>query len=255
MHNQHAAAQREAQRAAAMRRWPLSLFLVDSSFYHLLASPEINRGCFSIERELKRGKEKDGKGGVIESGKLEREVKREKEKDGKTGVIESGKLEREVTREKEKDGKTGVIESGKLEREVIRMFNHAILWDENQAEAGAIREHGRMFVGGFEVTPGTRIGGFEMVPDPMVRRQSTAFLSELNDRFLNATNFVELAVWAHHEVVRIHPFFDGNGRTARLFLNLICAAGWDARRSRLRRSGDRSITVLPLLEAKGPRKH
>ncbi|HEY1079693.1 MAG TPA: Fic family protein, partial [Bdellovibrio sp.] len=32
---------------------------------------------------------------------------------------------------------------------------------------------------------------------------------------------VELAALAHHKLVHIHPFPDGNGRTARLFMNLI----------------------------------
>lgn len=32
---------------------------------------------------------------------------------------------------------------------------------------------------------------------------------------------VELAALAHHKLVHIHPFFDGNGRTARLFMNLL----------------------------------
>lgn len=32
---------------------------------------------------------------------------------------------------------------------------------------------------------------------------------------------VELAALAHHKIVHIHPFSDGNGRTARLFMNVI----------------------------------
>ncbi len=32
---------------------------------------------------------------------------------------------------------------------------------------------------------------------------------------------VELAALAHHRLVAIHPFIDGNGRTARLVMNLI----------------------------------
>jgi len=34
-------------------------------------------------------------------------------------------------------------------------------------------------------------------------------------------NPIELAAFAHHEIARIHPFVDGNGRTARLICNLI----------------------------------
>ena len=32
---------------------------------------------------------------------------------------------------------------------------------------------------------------------------------------------LELAAWAHWKLVRIHPFQDGNGRTARIIMNYI----------------------------------
>jgi Fic family protein len=32
---------------------------------------------------------------------------------------------------------------------------------------------------------------------------------------------VELAAWVHYKIVYIHPFIDGNGRAARLLMNLI----------------------------------
>jgi Fic family protein len=34
-------------------------------------------------------------------------------------------------------------------------------------------------------------------------------------------SIVELAAWFHYKLVYIHPFIDGNGRTARLLMNLI----------------------------------
>lgn len=34
-------------------------------------------------------------------------------------------------------------------------------------------------------------------------------------------NAFYLAVWAHAELIRIHPFEDGNGRTSRILLNLL----------------------------------
>lgn len=37
----------------------------------------------------------------------------------------------------------------------------------------------------------------------------------------NKLNPIDLAAFAHHEIARIHPFVDGNGRTARLLCNLI----------------------------------
>jgi len=35
-------------------------------------------------------------------------------------------------------------------------------------------------------------------------------------------DILDFATWAHYEVVRVHPFIDGNGRVARTFFNLIC---------------------------------
>jgi Fic family protein len=37
----------------------------------------------------------------------------------------------------------------------------------------------------------------------------------------DAAAAVELAVWTHMEIVRIHPFQEGNGKTARLALNVL----------------------------------
>ena len=36
---------------------------------------------------------------------------------------------------------------------------------------------------------------------------------------------IELAAFAHHELARIHPFVDGNGRVARLLCNLVLMSG------------------------------
>jgi len=36
----------------------------------------------------------------------------------------------------------------------------------------------------------------------------------------DASEAVELAIWAHMELVAIHPFQEGNGRTARLLMNV-----------------------------------
>src|SRR5437867_6484084 len=43
--------------------------------------------------------------------------------------------------------------------------------------------------------------------------------AELNEEGLG--DVIELAAWAHAEWVRIHPFANGNGRTARLWANFV----------------------------------
>lgn len=37
----------------------------------------------------------------------------------------------------------------------------------------------------------------------------------------DAAAAVELAAWAHMELVRVHPFQEGNGKTARLLMNVV----------------------------------
>lgn len=57
------------------------------------------------------------------------------------------------------------------------------------------------------------------------------FLTWLNSREAGKINPVILAGIAHYEVARIHPFVDGNGRTARLLATLILyKSGFDHRR-------------------------
>lgn len=69
---------------------------------------------------------------------------------------------------------------------------------------------------------GVRIVGANFVP-PNANKVSD-LLDELID-FVNTNplelNDIELAAVFHHKLVWIHPFFDGNGRTVRLAMNLL----------------------------------
>lgn len=68
---------------------------------------------------------------------------------------------------------------------------------------------------------GVRISGANFMP-PNANKVSI-LLDELID-FINTNplelNAIELATIFHHKLVWIHPFFDGNGRTVRLAMNL-----------------------------------
>lgn len=59
-----------------------------------------------------------------------------------------------------------------------------------------------------------------------VPQKLEAFCRELNDRrksldISDAVAIYELSFWAHFELVTIHPWADGNGRTCRLLMNLL----------------------------------
>ncbi|MDC8001872.1 Fic family protein [Aequorivita todarodis] len=77
------------------------------------------------------------------------------------------------------------------------------------------------FAGRFR-NAGVRIAGANFTP-PNAQKVSSLF-DELID-FVNENplglNSIELATVFHHKFVWIHPFFDGNGRTVRLAMNLL----------------------------------
>ena len=67
-----------------------------------------------------------------------------------------------------------------------------------------------------------RISGANFVPPNALK--VAQYLDELID-YINSNpqklNIIELATVFHHKMVWIHPFFDGNGRTVRLAMNLL----------------------------------
>jgi len=69
---------------------------------------------------------------------------------------------------------------------------------------------------------GVRIAGANFVP-PNAQKVSGLFdeLIEYVNTNPQKLNVIEVAMVFHHKFVWIHPFFDGNGRTVRLAMNLI----------------------------------
>ena len=51
-------------------------------------------------------------------------------------------------------------------------------------------------------------------------RSIQSFLANHDDKQYERSA-VHVAVWAHAEIVRIHPFLDGNGRSSRLLMNAV----------------------------------
>ena len=91
-------------------------------------------------------------------------------------------------------------------RRLHRLFYGAI----SPEDAGQYRR-GQVFISGTEYIPPAAAD----VPAEMARM--AAELSELEA----GTHPVALAAYAHRRLADIHPFQDGNGRTARLLMNLV----------------------------------
>ena len=104
----------------------------------------------------------------------------------------------------EKDKKYTVSEK------LIRSFQHLVIKEMERGEAGKYRQGDVMITGSKHKPP----PAYEI---PRVMNELIQWIRK-NSKKLHP---VELASIAHHKLVFIHPFADGNGRTARLFMNLL----------------------------------
>jgi Fic family protein len=93
---------------------------------------------------------------------------------------------------------------------LIRNLHQIIIQEIDKEWAGRYR-NANVIIGGAKHTPPDAL----QVPEKM-----RGLISWLNSQ-KGKTNIVELAALLHHKLVHIHPFFDGNGRTARLTMNLL----------------------------------
>jgi Fic family protein len=90
--------------------------------------------------------------------------------------------------------------------EVITKDIHAIL-TENIMKGSFYRDANVYISGAVHVPP----------PPQTMYLQVKAFFENLPAK--SSIEPIELAAWTHAEFVKIHPFFDGNGRTSRLIMN------------------------------------
>lgn len=88
---------------------------------------------------------------------------------------------------------------------------HYLFYNGIDPEKAGQYRVGQVFITGTEYVPPTA----EEVPPMMA-----AFIDDLNAK-KDKLHPVELSAYAHRRLVDIHPFQDGNGRTARLLMNLI----------------------------------
>ncbi|MDR2114363.1 MAG: Fic family protein [Bifidobacteriaceae bacterium] len=135
-------------------------------------------------------------------------------------------------------------------REHLEARDHAIAWDyatdvlEKQPEitaADILSLHGRVLYStnnaeaGFLRRTSVRLAGSQTVfPNPLrVPDRFDALVEEINHP-ANGLHPVVHAAHIHLDFVKIHPFVDGNGRTARILMNVL-----------LRRAGFPAVPIYP----------
>lgn len=126
----------------------------------------------------------------------------------------------------------GISVGGKHLREIYEVINHNAAYQYMKkciSEGLPLNEsilkdlHGilmeRIMIGGIYRNVEVYISGAAHTPPgpAAMYHQIKGFYSDLSERSFD--NVIELAAWTHAEFVRIHPFIDGNGRTARLIMN------------------------------------
>jgi Fic family protein len=92
----------------------------------------------------------------------------------------------------------------------IRNLQKLVVKETSSNIAGSYRDGNVMIIGASHRPP----DAFEV---PNLMRGAVNWINSGKGKL----HPVELAALAHHKIVYIHPFFDGNGRTARLLMNLL----------------------------------
>jgi Fic family protein len=103
-----------------------------------------------------------------------------------------------------------IVSKRELTEDLILDLHHLILKNIDNEEAGRFRQHNVRMMGAVHIPPQAK----------KVQRLVGELLAWYHSvrRTLPDT---ELAARVHHQMVYMHPFTDGNGRTARLVMNLL----------------------------------
>lgn len=100
-------------------------------------------------------------------------------------------------------------DDNKISESLIRDFHKIVMMDTDREWAGKYRESDVAIVG----------ASFKPVDSFLISEKIKELLNEANS--LDDLNIIEKVAIFHHKFVFIHPFYDGNGRTARLLMNYI----------------------------------
>jgi len=97
-----------------------------------------------------------------------------------------------------------------LDEDTILELHKIILKNINDLEGGHYRISNVMITGAIHIPPSAI----------KIRKLMNEFFEWYYSN-KKKLSIAELAAWVHYKIVHIHPFIDGNGRTARLLMNLI----------------------------------
>ncbi|MFV0582917.1 MAG: Fic family protein [Parabacteroides gordonii] len=131
----------------------------------------------------------------------------------------------------------GIIIPGKSMWEHLEAINHAqavdfikdIAWQKVEINERTIKDihaivlHGisRENAGRYRTVPVMIIGSTYMPPQPcLIEKQMKDFILRFQQMERDDIHPAIIAAYLHDELVRIHPFIDGNGRVCRLLMNL-----------------------------------
>jgi Fic family protein len=106
-----------------------------------------------------------------------------------------------------------LLEKGKrhtISWHLIRSLQQLIVNESDPEVAGEYRTGNVMILGSKHRPP-------EAIEVPRLMQELVGWIQRNEGKM----HPVELAAIAHYKITEIHPFFDGNGRTARLFMNLL----------------------------------
>lgn len=116
------------------------------------------------------------------------------------------------------------------EKQILKIHKNVVKGTLNRStDEGVFRS--RQVVVGYKDSDGRTVVTFRPPDTKDVPKKVQAFLAWLNFGETNAINPVIVGGITHYEWVRIHPFIDGNGRTARVLATIIfLMRGFDSKR-------------------------
>lgn len=103
---------------------------------------------------------------------------------------------------------------------ILQMHRDLVKKTLNRSEDEGVFRN-RQVVVGYKDNEGRTVITFQPPRTKEVSKLVQSFLDWLNETTLQQMNPVLVAGIAHYEMVRIHPFIDGNGRTARALATLL----------------------------------